>query len=584
MDDFSPRPQGMKWGETALLALLIAGALGVRIWGLEQGYPQFYGHVDEVGVAASIWNFFRSATLLPTEFTYPACYSYLVAVGLWASYWLGLIPDVGDCGDSLALYSFIDPAWSALVGRCLSAGASTLTVLFTYLLGRRACNRGIAAGAALFVAFSTVSVQQAHTALPDSSMALFATICFYASWRIYERGHWFDYGLAGVAAGLVVATKYNGAFTALAIVAAHLVRGGWGGWGRKLTGGRLWMAISLAWAALFVGSPYLFLAHEKYRTLMEYQVSSLGFSLGETSPWWWVVRDLVGGEYAVGLLMVGGIGWVLYRRQPLDYLFLAAWVPSFFYIGSWTRESWHYLLHFYPLLALGGGRLLQGICRRFAVGRKGDWAFWVGVGLLILPNLQQVIQRDRFLARIDTRSMAAAWIEKSIPDGTRLGMTWLPYCPRLSLKVARQSVLARYRGNERALVRLRQAWAGEPTYDLVNLEVWLKRPVVPEAYRKTVDLEDPETRRIFSRGWLSPQQLKQRGVEYIILPEAAYQRYLGEPPSAPEGSAVRYHHLKNRTYFSQLIDPGNPATEWVASFLPGRETRGGGIHIFRLHP
>ena len=440
----------MKRGEVALLALLATGALGVRIWGVEQGYPQFYGHVDEVGVAASIWNFFRSATLLPTEFTYPACYSYLVAAALWVSCWLGSIPDVGGCGDSLILHSFIDPAWSALTGRCLSAGASTLTVLFTYLLGRRACSRRVAVGAALFVAVSTVSVQQAHTALPDSSMALFAAICFYASWRIYERGHWFDYGAAGVAAGLVVATKYNGAFTALAIVAAHLVRGEWGGWGRKLMGGRLWMAIGLAWVALFIGSPYLFLAHEKYRTLMEYQVSSLGFSLRETSPWWWIVRDLAMGEYAVGVLMIGGMGWALYRRKPLDYLFLAAWVPSFFYIGSWTRESWHYLLHFYPLLALGGGRLLQGVSGRFAMGRKGDWAFGIGVGLLILPNLQQVVQRDLLLARTDTRSVAAAWIEEHIPDGAKLGMTWLPYCPRLSLRVARQSVMARYQGNERA--------------------------------------------------------------------------------------------------------------------------------------
>jgi len=574
----------MKRGEAALLGLLLAGALGVRIWGLGQGYPQFYGHVDEVGVAASIWNFFRSSTLLPTEFTYPACYSYLVAVGLWASYWLGLIPDIGGCGDSLILYSFVDPAWSALVGRCLSAGASTSIVLFTYLLGRRACNRGIAGGAAVFVAFSTVSVQQAHNALPDSSMALFAAICFYASWRIYERGHWFDYGMAGVAAGLVVATKYNGAFTALVIVAAHLVREEGGGWARKLMGGRLWMAIGLACIALFSGSPYLFLAHEKYRTLMEYQVSSLGFSLRETSPWWWIVRDLVVEEYAVGVLMLGGMGWALYRRKPLDYLFLAAWVPSFFYIGSWTRESWHYLLHFYPLLALGAGRLLQGLNRRFAVGRKGDWMFWIGVGLLVLPNLQQVVQRDRFLARTDTRATAAAWIEENIPDGARLGMTWLPYCPRLSLKTARQSIFARYRGDERALVRLRQAWEGEPAYELVNLEVWLKRPVVPDAYRKTVDLEDPETRRIFSRGWLNPRQLRKRGVEYIILPEAAYQRYLGEPPPAPEGSAVRYHYLKNRAYFSQLIAPENRATELVASFPPGRETRGGGIHIFRLLP
>ena len=61
--------------------------------------------------------------------------------------------------------------------------------------------------------------------------------------------------------------------------------------------------------------------------------------------------------------------------------------------------------------------------------------------------------------------------------------------------------------------------------------------MVPEAYRQTVDLEDPETRRVFSRGWRSPRQLRSMGVEYVILPEAAYGRYL-RPISAPEGSAA----------------------------------------------
>ena len=63
---------------------LFAFALALRLWGFAQGYPDFYGHVDEIGVAASVWNYFRAATLLPTEFTYPAFYSYLVAAGLCA--------------------------------------------------------------------------------------------------------------------------------------------------------------------------------------------------------------------------------------------------------------------------------------------------------------------------------------------------------------------------------------------------------------------------------------------------------------------------------------------------------------------
>ncbi len=86
----------MKGKEGFLVLALCLGGLGVRLWGMEQGYPEFYGHVDEIGVAASIWNFFRAQTLLPTEFTYPAFFSYLVAVGLWLSCWLGLVGAAGN--------------------------------------------------------------------------------------------------------------------------------------------------------------------------------------------------------------------------------------------------------------------------------------------------------------------------------------------------------------------------------------------------------------------------------------------------------------------------------------------------------
>jgi len=573
----------MKRGRGLLLLLGLAGALGVRLWGLEQGYPEFYGHVDEIGVAASIWNFFRAGTLMPTEFTYPAFYSYLVAAAIGVSSWLGLVPEVGGRAASVVFLSFVDPAWSAVVGRVLSAALSTLAVLFTYLLGRRAGGRHVGGIAALFTAFAVVPVRQAHMALPDSTMALLAAVCFYFSWRIYERGAWLDYAAAGIAAGLMVATKYNGAFAALAIVAAHGLQSRKAGVGKALLAGRFWGAVGLAFIAVFAGSPYLFLAPEKYLAVAEYQVSSLEFSLGKTAPWWWILRGLLEAERVVGGLMLGGMVWALVKRRPLDVLFLAAWIPSFLYIGSWTRQSLHYLLHFYPLLALGGARLLVALVARGWGGTRGAWKVWGLAGLCVLPNGYRVAQNDLQLTWPDTRTLAAAWVEENLADGTRLAMTWLPYCPRLALKPARRSIEEYYRGDPTMRQRLNRIWQQRPAYHLVNLEAWLRQPAVPEAYRGTVDLEDPETRRVFSRVWRPPRQLRSMGVEYMVLPEAVYGRFL-QPVSAPEGSAARYHHLKNRTYFTYLTSPENPETELVASFPFGPGKRGGTIHVYRLLP
>jgi len=562
------------------LALLgiFALTLILRLWGFAQGYPGFYGHVDEIGVAASIWNFFRAATLQPTEFTYPAFYSYLVAAGLWLTHAMGWGPDLGRLSESLIFVSYLDPGRAVLVGRVFSAGLSALVPLLTYALGKEAFNPRVGSIAALFVAIALVPVIHAHQALPDSAMALGAALCFYCSWRIYTCGSWRYYLLAGFVAGLVVATKYNGAFTAFAIPAAHCLRSD--RTLRSLVAPRLWGSIFLAILALLVGSPYLFLASDKYWALAHYQISSLDFALGERTPWWWIVRSLPQAEWLVGGLMLGGMAWSLYRREALDWILWAAWLPSFLYIGSWTRESLHYLLHFYPVWALEAARLLEAGVVRVIPGRT--WLVSAMAVCCTLPSIYQVVLYNRELGKPDLRQEVADWIRTNIPDGTRLAMNWLPYCPELPLKRVRENIARGYAENPQAQELLQEAWSGVPAYELVNLEVWLKQPVVPEFYQDKIDLDDPETRRVFSRGWLSPRQLRQRGVQYIVLPDAAIGRFLhGDPPSALSGAA-HYHYHKNRAYFSNLIAADNLATEEIVRFESRSGFRGASISIFRL--
>ena len=552
-------------------------ALLMRLWGIEQGYPDFYGHVDEIGVAGSVWNYFRAWTLRPTEFTYPALYSYTVAAGLWFAHVLGWGPKLDTVAETLTLVSYLDPARSALVGRAISAIFSAMVPLVTYRLGRRAYNTQVAWVSAVFVAVAMVPVVQAHQALPDSMMAFCAALCFYFSWQLYKEGRWWDYALAGVAAGLVVASKFNGSLVALAIPVAHGMRHGHDMRLAICFAPKLWLAIALAFLTLFAGSPYIYFAHDKYWALASYQFSSLDFALSEKQPWWWIVRGLVDAEWLLGSLMVGGLLWSLCRREPADWIFWAAWLPSFLYIGSWTRESLHYLLHFYPFLAFGAARLLVAGYERFAGGRI--YVLYALVFFCALPGFYQIQAYNRQLQEPDLRPQAAAWIVANLPDGTRLAMNWLPYCPRVPLTDARRVITEYYAGDRQTQKLLQEIWAEIPAYELVNLEVWLKKPFVPEAYRDKVDLSDPETNRVFRRHWLSPRQLRERGVEYIVLPEAAYGRFVhGEPPVLEEG-ASQYHFAKNRAYFSDLIDPDNPSTEEIIRF----ESRTGApISIYRL--
>ena len=399
----------------------------------------------------------------------------------------------------------------------------------------------------------------------------------------------------------MVSTKYNGAFVSFALVAAHVLRtilsGGLRA-GRVLADGRLWMAVGLSIVALVAATPYLILAWKQYLSVVSYQTSSLAFSMSQTHAWLWIAQAYLTEEYLLGALMLGGLTLAFVRRHPFDWMLLAAWVPSFLYIGTWTRESLHYLLQFHPVLALMAARLVTVLWdhgRAHARARSGLLAGAMVVvivaGALIINGVR-VVEAGRLLTVPDTRALASKWIEAHVPAGSKVAMTWLPYCPRLDMISARESIL-RYAGNRPGVRQaLREQWLSRPAFRFVNLEGWLKQPVVPEAYRDHIDLDDPETRRVFSRGWRSLEILKRDGVQWVVLPEAVYERYMGaaEPMA---NTAAHYRYTSNRAYFASLMAaesglklvarfPTDSASEGSGEQEPPLPSRGGGISIYRV--
>ena len=161
-------------------------------------------------------------------------------------------------------------------------------------------------------------------------------------------------------------------------------------------------------------------------------------------------------------------------------------------------------------------------------------------------------------------------------------MTWLPYCPRLDLVSSRESIQRYVGGHQGIRGALRAQWQSRPAYHFVNLEAWLKQPVVPQSYREHVDLSDPETRRVFSRVWRSVQRLKRDGVQWVVLPEAVYERYMGAGGEPAANTAAHYRYAANRAYFERLMAPDG-GLKLMAQFPADvQKTRGGGINVYRV--
>ena len=79
---------------------------------------------------------------------------------------------------------------------------------------------------ALMALFGTSAglVAHAHFLTADIPVLFWMLAAFVCCQRIFERGRWQDYLLAGLLTGVAAATKYNGLGVGIAIPAAHFAR------------------------------------------------------------------------------------------------------------------------------------------------------------------------------------------------------------------------------------------------------------------------------------------------------------------------------------------------------------------------
>ena len=209
--------------------------------------------------------------------------------------------------------------------------------------------------------------------------------------------------------------------------------------GRKvlLTAG----AVAVFWLAFFVCSPYNFidpLGREStfgpfYKVIRK---ASAAFGI-EVAP---DPGDFIGERLGVyegffdylGVLTdSSGMGWFIAGVGILGLLFMTfrlnrtmvvfvSFPVLFFFVSVFTNPGYAESRHqvpLYPFLAIAGGFLITNLA-----GLKGmrPWAVYGVMGLLLCHPAYKIIERNIQVSREDTRNLAKAWIETTIPAGTRL--------------------------------------------------------------------------------------------------------------------------------------------------------------------
>lgn len=458
--------------------LLLAVALGLRVWGANFGLPTYVCHPDEPAVVERAAGILRTGDLNPKWFHYPSGYLYAQAVAYIVYFLWGAVRGNFAFVPEQTLPQFY------LIGRLTTAFLGTLTVLVVYLIGRKTHRTRIGLTAAVFMTFSYLSVVHAHYVTTDVPSGFWVALCMLFSVLILQRGQVMWYVLAGLTAGLAAGTKYNAGSVVLLIPLAHIMSTKWGEWG--WLDRRLMFGVLAAIGGFLLSTPYALLDLPTF-------LNGLGFELNHYNSYqpgytgqsgvWYLRSMLTSADAPLALVYLGGLIHAMMR--PTKSRILLATYSLFYYLGL-ARTAVHFernLLPIIPALSVLAAVFLNDLVDWIASRtQRYRYCFSVaGTGLVVILPLIAILSFDWSITRLDIRTAAGAWISQNISEGTKLAIEHysVPF-PRDRYEVV--DVLRLWDHDA--------AWYSEQGFEYVVASngVWLTLPKEPARYAREMQV------------------------------------------------------------------------------------------------
>jgi 4-amino-4-deoxy-L-arabinose transferase-like glycosyltransferase len=402
---------------TLALAGVIAAATVLRFWALGRGIPYAVG-VDEPEIVVRAVNMMKNGSLDPHHFfDYPGLYIYVQVIVSIVRFLVGAITGEWNSLNQASPDAFY------LWGRAVTAAFGVATVVLVFRIGLRWGARHALLAAGL-LAVLPLHVYYSHFVLTDTPLTFFVTLTTLLSLVAHEKGTVSAFAIAGLAAGLAAATKYNGgAAIVMPLIAC---------WMSPLRQPRLNVTLAIAGAAgagFLIGAPYTILDLPAFlnsfaRLAGEYR----GNPRGTDAPWVSYLKHLrinfgypalllAGAGLVMGLVRIvrgpGSVRWAVAVSFPLLYFWMVSHQQIVF---------GRYLLPIVPMLCvLAATAVVSGVSllRRYEIPRAPRTALIAAltIAALLKPTLE-AIRSDRDLARRSTSDMAYEWIMQSLPKGS----------------------------------------------------------------------------------------------------------------------------------------------------------------------
>ena len=374
------------------LALILLAASLLRFTALGWGLRHL-PHNDERAFVESVSEMLAAGDLNHRFLQYPGLFSYLLAAPL------AFLPAPQTTPGAY------------LVARAVNASFGVLSVLLTYLLGRRLVGERAGLLAAALLAVSPAEVRTAHMLRPDVTLHAFVLTALLAFTRLGPRLR--GDLLSGAALGAATAVK----FSAPLLTPAYLVR--------RLSseGFRWWKPLVAATVSVLVFavlSPYTLLAPGSWQGIstqfsFHYRVGPGTLDYGDTAETYG--RILLKAVGPVGLLLALA-GPVVGRRRWRELLPLAVLPLTF--VAVFSTADVHRERFLIP--SLGAVCVLAGV----SMDAVAAWWRLAGLALALLTLASPSLDSLNYLRAISgptNKDLAVDFIQAHYPQGARVLVT-----------------------------------------------------------------------------------------------------------------------------------------------------------------
>lgn len=560
------------------LALVLAAALGLRLWGIKQGLPYVY-NIDEAGhfVPKAVRMF--SSGLDPRYFVNPPALTYVLHA-VFAVWYGG--------GASVERVFALHPDQVYLLARVTVAILGAAAIWMLYLLGARLFDRRVGLLAAALEAVAFLPVFYGHFALNDAPTLLPLTLSLFGSAGVLRYGRGLDYAFAGIGLGLGCASKYTAGIVLVALVAAaaaHYLRGEPGGGRRVIVG--ISLAGGCALAAFLAANPYALLDFQRFHAELIHQSSLSEEAQGklgapkESGIVYYLWSLTWGLGWAPALAALGGAVAIWRHDQRIGWLLVPAPLLFLAFMGLQDRYFGRWLMPIFPIVCVLGAFFALLVARTLVARLpKGALSRAPALGAILVPALIAAgllaqgavysVHNDLVLSRADTRNLTREWLLAHVPRGA--GIVLEPVVP--NAWIAQRGALAQ----------------SGPSADRWAKSAALRSVIAPDGRlavgsMHSVALEDYETT-------LSPALIawyERQGYCWVVSGSTESGRALADPRAAPYAVAY-YGALEQQAQVALRVSPYAPGAspvpfsfDWTFDYYPlAYERPGPAMTVYRL--